>query len=220
MSNGRARGLTIPGISARDAHIVNRAGMEEGIWQPLYDFQTYPNAGTTKMTFFQLPIGQSSKTEADTNMESAGQLPQPKFFLATSIMLVLFPGFNPSIEQAAPPADSHWNDQYAFHKSGYLDLFIGSKSYLKSGPLGRFPPDFRLAGAAALSDASTAAVNLFSRTEYATMAGPVFSIVPVLLEPNQNFNVTLNWPTAVAMPSGIDSRVGVMLNGYLYRLSQ
>jgi hypothetical protein len=41
-----------------------------------------------------------------------------------------------------------------------------------------------------------------------------------MLAPTQNFNVTLNFPTAVATPSGQNARIGVVLDGLLYRLSQ
>lgn len=221
MNNGRTRGINIPGIKARDQHVINRAGMEEGIWQPLYDYQTYTgSSGHTSLQFFQNPIGQNNKTREDTNMESAGQLPRPKFFLLTSLHVVLFPGVDPVQEQSAADAGSQWNDVYTFAKSGYLDLFAGSKSYLQDGPLGRFPPDFRLAGVGALADSTTTAADNLSKVDYATTAGPNYSIVPILLEPNQNFSVTLNWSSAVPLPSGTDARVGVFMNGYLYRLSQ
>lgn len=41
---------------------------------------------------------------------------------------------------------------------------------------------------------------------------------PVMLEPTQNFKVTLNFPTAVAITNA--GRIGVNLHGVLYRNSQ
>jgi len=38
--------------------------------------------------------------------------------------------------------------------------------------------------------------------------------------PNQNFDITLTWPTAVALPSGQNARLGVVMDGILYRQSQ
>jgi hypothetical protein len=36
----------------------------------------------------------------------------------------------------------------------------------------------------------------------------------------QNFNITQNWPAALATPSGFNGRVGIKLDGLLYRNSQ
>lgn len=70
---------------------VNRPGQIEAIRQPLYDLQAYPAAGATSLTFFAVPNGQSSKTLSDTNMETAGSLPNPKRFLVLGISLQFFP---------------------------------------------------------------------------------------------------------------------------------
>jgi len=43
---------------------------------------------------------------------------------------------------------------------------------------------------------------------------------PVRLAPQQNFNVTLNWPAAVALPSTVAGRIGIVLDGLPYRLSR
>lgn len=198
---------------------VNR-GQKEAIRSSLYDFQTYAAAGQTSLTFFQIPVGQSSKTKADTNMEAAGSLPSPKQFLVETIELYLFPGS--LIDVAATAATNlpqQADDMYAFAKSGYLDLFIGSKSYLTEAPLGRFPASTGLRIDSAVSGTFTAP-NM-TKSEYAAMTGLIYRVEPqILLEPTQNFNVTLNWPTAVAMPSGVAARVGVVMRGLLYRNSQ
>lgn len=226
MNSGRTKGINIPGVRQRDQYVINRAGMEEGIWQPLYDYHDIDNGlAATSEVYFQNPIGQNGKTLADTNMESAGQLPRPKFFLITSVHVAFFPTAVPTSLQAAA-AQSEFNDAYNLLKSGYLDLFVGSKTYLNDGPLMRFPPDYRLAGTAALADVTTAGADLASKIDYATAAGPSYAIVPILLEPNQNFAVTLNWPGGRPLLNGESttgqstSRLGVYFNGYLYRLSQ
>lgn len=198
---------------------VNRKDQLEVVRQTLYDFQQYPSAGSTQLIFFQVPQGQSSKTKADTNMEIAGSLPAPKRFLVQAIEVYFFPSPNPSAAGAAAGIDNFTNDVWAFFKSGFLDFFIGSKSYITEAPVGRFPPYGKLDGWAGMSDASTAGANLFARTSYASVAGrPYIVDPPVLLEPTQNFNVTLNYPTAVSV-SG-NGRVGIVLNGVLVRNSQ
>lgn len=211
----------IPSLSDLQQYNVNRPGQIEGIRASLYDFQTYAHAGTTtQYTFFQVPVGQSSKTLADTNMEAAGSLPSPKSFLVESIEVCIFPGLSP-LTLGAAQTDDFSNDVYAWTKGGYLNFFIGSKSYLTEAPLGRMPPRNAMHGYGAIADATTAAAALCSKLSYASPAGQPYMLAPpILLVPTQNFNVTLNFPTTLAMPSGQDARVGVILNGILYRNSQ
>ncbi len=205
------KGMIPPSTTQAKKFGVNRVGQPEGFFQPLYDYQTYPSSGTSQLTFFANPIGQNGKTLADTNMEAAGSLPAPKRQLVTSIQVVFFSGSEPG--KAASTALA-WNDAYAVFKSGWLDFFIGSKSYLIDAPVGKFSNDFRLAGASAVSSGSDAIID------YVTFAGPIYEITPIELVPNQNFSVTLNWPTPVGLPSGQDGRIGVILSGFQYRLSQ
>lgn len=198
---------------------VNRAGQKESVWQPLYHYQTYGTAGTTQLTFFQDPVGSGGRTYADTNMTSAGQLPKPQSMLVTAVQVVFISGAAVSVA-AAPAANDYWLDMMALFESGWLEFFIGSKTYLRDAPIGKFSNDFRLAGHAAASDSTTAAAAQNVQIGYATFAGPKYQITPIQLIANQNFNVTLNWPAAVATPSGVDGRIGVILEGFLYRLSQ
>ena len=209
-----------PSLTDLQKYNVNRAGQMEVVRQSLYDFQTYAAAGQTQLTFFQVPQGQGGKTKYDTNMEVAGSLPNPKNFFVTSIEILFFPGS--AIDTFAAAADAlpaQADDVYTFSKSGWLDFFIGSKSYLTEAPMAVFPSKNRLSIDSAI--ASNSATTGEVKSEYAAMAGQPFVLDPgILLVPTQNFNVTLNWPTAVALPSTVAARVGVRLNGYLYRNSQ
>ncbi len=241
-----ARG-TIPSLTEALNYSVNRKNDVEGVRQSLYDFLLYPTAGQTQLTFFANPIGQpgssspglttaSAKTLADTNMEAAGQLPAPKMFLLESIEIVFQPGsvstaatFTPQVAHyaaAAPAAtDSATktggaiNDISAVYGAGYGNLFIGSKTYLTEAPIGRFPPKTRLE-----MDAAIASNNATTQTiEMATIkaGGRPYYVEPAILLPStQNFNFTLNWPVAVATPSGFNGRIGAIFDGYLYRNSQ
>lgn len=209
----------VPSLAQLQTYAVNVAGQVEGVGASLYDFQTYANAGTTtQYTFFQVPVGQSSKTKADTNMEAAGSLPSPKNFLVQSIEVFFFPGVNPSV-YGAGAVSAGINDTYIISKAGYLEFFIGSKTYLTEAPIGRFPPKNGLAGFAAASDTTTAGASQQYRTAYSTMAGKPYELFPwILLQPTQNFNVTLNFPSTTAISA--DARIGVVLHGILYRNSQ
>lgn len=209
---------------------VNRSQEYEVTRQSIYDFQTYAAAGQTSLTFFQLPLGQGGKTVADTNLELAGQLPAPKYFLVESIEVYLFPGDDPvTVANSAASPDAvvtnFANDEYAVEQSGSLNFFIGSKTYLEEAPLGRFPPKTRMEAEFAFAkNASTAAAESANQIngDYAAWCGRPYFLDPykILLAPTQNFNVTLSWPTAVALPSTVDARIGIVLDGVLYRLSQ
>lgn len=204
-----------PSANALDKFSVNAANGLDVIWQPLYDYQTYAQAGQTSLSFFQAPIGQGGKTLEDTNMESAGQLPAPQKFIVESISIDFFPGNDVGRDGNAGLAEN-WDDVYSVMKSGWLDFIVGSKSRLQQAPLGAFPPAYRLGGAAAETGESAATTT--SVIDYASFAGREFSIIPVTLPANQNFKVTLNW--AAALPISVAARIGVKLNGTLYRSVQ
>ena len=213
---------SVPTLQELEKFNVNRAGEFEATRQSLYDIQTYAQAGQTSLTFFQVPIGQGGKTLADTNMELAGNLPNPKMQLVQSIEVLFYPSVAPSRGPIADEASIFLNDVYNVTKSGWLELFIGSKSYLKEAPIGRFPPKTHLSGFAAIATSLTAGAATQSRDTYAVASGRAYMVDPwILLKPTQNFNVSLNWPAAVALNAAdTAARIGVVLDGILYRNSQ
>lgn len=202
---------------------VNRANQIEAIWSPLYDYGAAGNylaAGQTQLMFFQVPQGQSSKTLADTNMEIAGSLPAPKQLLVTSVQVCFWPAIASMARTGAVATlDGDFiKDVYTVFTSGFLKFFVGSKDYVVDAPLGVFPQPQRLEGWGAVSTGTGDATG--SEQNYAAWVGPVYEIAPIRLISTQNFNVSLNWPTAVALPSAQAGRIGVRLGAYLYRLSQ
>lgn len=190
----------------------------EAIWQPFYDMQSYPTAGQTQLQFFQLPVGQSSKTLADTNMVLQGQFPAPTAFLTTALQVLFMPGFANSASNtfAAGTANANLNDVVKVADSGYLQFNIGSKVYLTDAPLGKFPPNFSINGLQAYAG-TFAATNGVS-SDFARAIGRYYEITPLLIPMNQNFMVTLNWPTAVSTTA--IGRIAVILDGFYYRQSQ
>lgn len=217
---------SVPTRAQLQRYNVARPGFE-AIRQTLYDFQAYAAAGHTQLTFFQLPIGQSGKTVSDTNMQLAGQLPAGVEFLVQSIEVLFFPTV-PAVAAANPAAfgagavAAQVNDAYIVYRTGNLVFNILQKEYLKEAPIGRFPPKtYFCIDSPALSDASTAAANQQSRIAYARAGGRPYLLSPadIKLDSNMNFNVQLNWPEgaqAIANPG----RIGVVLDGILYRKSQ
>jgi hypothetical protein len=208
----------IPSLDELQKYSVNRAGQVEGIRSALYDFQTYAMAGQTELNFFQVPVGQSGKTLADTNMQTAGSLPNPQNFLVTNLQVYFFPAGAVS-KFGAESAANNANDVYNVSQSGYVEFFIGSKNYIQEGPIGRFPPRTGLIFSTSVADASTAAASLQTLNAYANFGGAPYDLTPpILLTPTQNFRVSLKWPTVV--PLSANARIGVVMEGVLYRLSQ
>lgn len=217
----------------------------QSIRQPLYDRLVYDDAGQIQLRFFQLPQGQGAssaigatgqvKTLDDTNMEAAGQLPSPKAFLATSIEVIVDPG-SISTANAWSPQDIAFltnasaasvgiipqlnaaNDAHRILIGSWLDFFVGSASFLQASRGDSFPPksyvspDATIAQSVQLGHSGVAATRAVGK--------PFFLNPPVLLMPNVNFVVSLNWPVVVATPTGQNARVTVRLDGILYRNAQ
>jgi hypothetical protein len=204
---------------ATNKYRVNVPAGLEAIEQPLYDYQTYAALGQTNLTFFATPMGQGGKTIDDTNMQLAGQLPAPQQFLCKSISLEFFPGVSPTPAVGAT-VSQFVNDVWAVGKSGTLTFSALSKNILQMAPLSNFPNKSRMNVSAALADTTTAAASRLSVINYAAWAGPTFEIAPIMILPNQNFQVTLTWAAAVPLPSAAAGRIGIKLNGILYRAVQ
>lgn len=208
------------------------AGVADAIWNPLYDYQTYPLAGALQFQFFSVPQGQGTtsspgatgvKTIGDTNMQQAGSLPRGNRFLCVGIEVEFWTGNTPGKIPAAASAANvgrNWNDVNAVLKAGSLTFNIQQRVFAQDAPLMKFPTQTRLSGVAAVTDVTTAGANLWSAVEYASGSGAGYSIIPVYIESTQFFSVTINFPALVALPSGVDGRIGVRLLGNLIRDAQ
>lgn len=218
-------GQGVPTRQQLSQYSVNRPGWE-AIKQSLYDYQAYAAAGATFLNFFSTPIGQSSKTLSDTNMTLAGQLPANQEFLVQSIE-VPFEPTTPTVAAQMPAAFGAQaiaqiiNDAYIFGRSGNLVLTIGSKPYLQEAPIGRFPAKAHYHIDAAAADVTTAGAALQSRMAFGYWTGRPYLLSPadLLLVQNQNFSVQLSWPEGVQAITN-PARIGVILDGILYRRSQ
>lgn len=197
-----------PSIAALRKYNVNRVGQYEVIWSPLYEYQTYPTGGQTLLTFFQNTVGSIAGGKSTTNILAAGQLPRPQEFLITGVQVTFEVGA--AVENTGTSLPN-FQDVFDVSNSGNLDLFVGSKSYLTDAPIGVFPQQWGIYN----DNAIGAVVN----TDYSRPIGRYYSITPVKLPANQNFNVTLNWPEGVVTIT-TQAVIGVRLDGFLYRLSQ
>lgn len=234
-----------PSLSEVMGYSVQRPDAVEGIRQTLYDFALYPTAGSTNIDFFQQPQGQglstaagnagNPKTLADTNMNAGGQLPNPLAFLMTSIEVLFWPGSSAAANTYVPQVLSTFiavpvagtvpissgalNDQNAVLQTGFLDLTVISKPYLQEAQLLSFPPKTRFdVDCAVATNSATTGTSAIASGK----AGgrPYYMNPPILIPPTTNFRVSLRWPVAVATPSGFNGRIGVRLDGFLYRNAQ
>jgi hypothetical protein len=175
-------------------------------------------------------VGQP-KSFADTNLELAGTLPSGKNFLIESIEVLFVPGTVSTANTytaatlglfnavAAAALFHPLNDVNTFYQSGFLELNVLSKNYLREAPLLKFPPKSALEVQAgyASNSATTAVVG----AGLAKAVGRPYYVEPkVTLQPAVNFEVKLQWPGAVAPPSGFNGRVVVTLDGVFMRASQ
>jgi hypothetical protein len=111
------------------------------------------------------------------------------------------------------------NDFNTWSTTGFLTLLIGSKLYLTEAPLNRFPTKTALVVDAALAtnSATTAQLSVLSPK---IQGRPYYVDPPIAIMATQNFTLSLNYPAAVALPSGFNGRIGVIFDGYLFRNSQ
>ena len=197
----------------------------EEIRQSLYDVNAYAAAGQTQLQYFAIPRGQGGKGPADTNMQLAGQLGTNNLMLVESIEILFFSN-TPTTTAANNPAfagvdglSAQLNDYYFFARSGWLDFAIGQKSFLTEAPLQRFPGKTRFRLDAAYSQAGEVAdATVRAAIGYTEGRPYLLGDTPILLIENQAFNVTLNWPAAVAITD--PARVFVVLDGRFYRKAQ
>ena len=231
----------IPSAADFNSRRVTNSSQSEIIRQRFYDYQLYPTAGVSQMTFFSAPVGQgitsasggtvgTTKTLFDTNLELPNTLPSGKAFMVESIEVLFLPGsvsttntYTPQSLGAFAATDAlailgQLNDVNTIYQSGLLEFNVLSKNYLRETPLLAFPPKAHLDANAATSTTVAASNNTMA---FAKAAGRPYYISPeIALQPAVNFEIKISWPAAVATPSGFNGRLGVILDGYFMRASQ
>lgn len=205
-------GRPAPGLKSLRQYDAYLADAKEVIWQPIYDIQTYAQAGQLSLTFFQTAAGQSNKTYADTNMDMGGQLPSGVNFLCVGLEVVFWAGGTIETTAANSIAD---DNRLVMSPAAYLEVNLLQKTYLREAPLQVFPQQTGLSGFAASNITSGTDGSLI---EYARNAGPLYQITPLRIPSSQNFNVKIVWPTVV--PISVAGKIGVRLLGYTFRNAQ
>ena len=244
MAGQNASAMAFPTLDDFARNQVGIAGKVELIWQPLYDYNIYPTAGAAQLLFFATPQGAgfssqpiaaaAPKSIGDTNMVLAGMLPAPQAFWLDGIEVVIDTGGTATanlysnneatifLAAAAAAATTKTNDLNIIAKSGRLDLTIMQKNYYSESPLYRFP--HRSATRADMFMQTSSATTGAIISEYPRTEGVGVRFDPGLgIASQTNFGVALTWTTpavTTAPGSGFNARIGVFLNGWLFRAAQ
>lgn len=199
-------------------------------YNPLYDYSAYPVAGARTTRFFLEAQGQGvglaggTKTLVDTNMTIGGMIPKGQMFNVTGVQVELL--LNIALVALVTPPELDYalsNIAYTVYRQGALVMTIGQKNFIEQAPLMKFAPvnrmevrDFGALSASTTETTTTIDNQLFG--SYATAAGREFAVADLMLESSQNFDVSLL--ELPALPEGVTARIGVTLNGILYRNAQ
>lgn len=173
-------------------------GLVNYIDQPLYDRVTVATSGTTQLTAFQTPLGQSSKTLLHTNMRLAGQIGVYQEALVYAVRLV--PIF----------LDAHTYSEAANQviNAGYLILDVMQKTFLEL-------PMLLIPGGAGIMGSTTANNDVILTNGFSVNANKHRLAYPIKLNKGQNFSVTLNWGTAPTLTTAME--LYVILDSYVKR---
>lgn len=185
--------------------------------QPMYDSVTFAaGAAMAKTVLFQSPVGAGGKTLAQTNMQSAGQLPAP-WTLKVRFVKVY-------ITNNTVPADL----QNLLSNVSFT-LQIGVKPFLQT-PLVLLPAGMGgIVTAVGQLGTSGAAQNIPIFTTSNGLPVPQYSYAldyPIDIGALENFNVTLNpetgfnFATAGGATIGVGATIQVFLDGALTRQVQ
>ena len=172
----------------------------------LYDTLTYTSGTTTLLTYFNA----IRATRNLGNMEVASVIPHPKAFIIRAI------GVRPlrNTVLATTAADA-FNDLKLLVDNGWFVLTIGNKEY------GVWTLDRLPGGGGVWADSAgaggEATDEFISHAEHGIpSAQNMYTLSqPLLIDPNINFNVTLNWAAAQTLTA--DANIRVYLDGEMIR---
>ncbi len=175
------------------------------IW---YDTLPYVSATTVNLSFFtSLP---ANNDKAVSNMEIAGVLAHPKAFIVRAIRCY----FKLTAQAGADVASTDVNDLALLSHNGVVSFEDGNKNY------GIWQPHLLPGGAGFPGSFGGAGVTLATSLNYASNGVPSTRCTytlsqPLLIEPQINFNVAMNWSAAQTLSGNVD--IQMMLDGELLR---
>ncbi len=187
--------------------------------QPLYDRVVQATPATGTIQFFQVPVGQAGKTELDTNMRLAGQIPSNHVFECWSPRIIIAP-ISATTAADVTVANSRVEMVHDLIFGSFIRMRIVSQEKL-------LVPTFFLPAAAgvsasvaliqALAAGATAAANFqvanngMPTNESAARLDPF----PIIIPPLQTFTFEMTFPVNVVLPENVN--IWVVLDGILHR---
>lgn len=215
-----ARRVPIDPMRAQE-YRTQRAELPEDLWQPLYDRANYPAAGTSLLSFYAIPRGQSAtllntfvtgtdtwtaaakgKTFRDTNMENANVVPT-KLFKAVGISWGIVHSVVNAVDNAV--------DREVLRGGGFLQFRIVDKDIIFL-PLILIPE---------LNPWSAVSTTVTASTILGTAGGggqnvPMYKFpINITLNPYENFTVQLNFDNAPPLNATAD--IVLVLHSYMRR---
>lgn len=196
---------------------TQRAELPEDLWQPLYDRANYPNAGTTQLSFFSTPIGQSStlitgvgtaaakvKDYRDTNMQNANVVPTKMF---------KFVGISLAFINQVPGDPDNAADRDRVRNNAYLRFRIVDKDILYL-PLVCLPEVNPLI----VGSTTATSTTILGSAGGGGMNVPMYKLpIPVTLNPFENFSVDILLSAAVSLKSSYSMDIYMILQGFMRR---
>jgi hypothetical protein len=237
LAHAGSGGRPVLSASALQAHSVG-TGDTDVVWWPLFDSIAYPTPGATQFAFYSNPIGQGvssspgagavPKTIFDTNLQIGNQLTSGNEFYMIGSESNLLPGVsNAALPLTVLPAGANTpttigvftNDVWSVGQGGIKKFTVGTdRNYFQDGPLSIFPPSARMSGWAALAnEGSTTGAGAGSQVNYTTWGGEIYTMIPVYIQSNQNFTMTVSFAAAIPTVSGQIARLVDRMRGYLIR---
>ncbi len=191
---------------------TQRGDSPEDLWQPLYDRVNVATTVPNSLGFFSTPQGQSAtliaatgtgtivKGYRDTNMQNANVVPTKLFkFVGISIGFVQVPTL------AATP--THEYDRELVIQGGYMQFKIVDKDILYS-------PLINLPVLNPIASTTSNATNAWSPG--GGQGNAMYKLpIPITLNPYENFQVNLFWPSTTTLTTTLD--LYVFLHGFMRR---
>ena len=179
----------------------------------IYDTQTYAAAGQTILNFFRQAYSDAGKNKDLTNMKRGGQMPHNEAILVRGIALRFLPG----VDNLKLDGDSSYvRDVIAAMKAGRVHIKTNGVDVVEDGPLSLFPNETRFDVTFGISDNRAAAAGQFNVGQHGDVVGRLYMPEPFLLDANQAFDASLEWDTAVALPSTVAGKMVMRLIGDKY----
>lgn len=217
-------------MSAKMQAFAQLRGGEEAIRYTLFhhkDFTASTLLGPYQ--YFNVPIGAqdpdtgAQATQEDTNMQAASLLTAPNRMLVTKINVPIGPSTATSItvgSTANGATESFKDDVTRIVWRGLFTFTLLNKEYLRLSPLGLLGSGLGVWGsiAAATTNTTTNITNALVNNGAPSSHEGYRVFLP--LETQTTFNAQISFPKSSGLTTLAAVRIGVMLNGVLYRPEQ